>query len=464
MGVDCLRQGHHAALVPGAGTTAADATTEHLRSTGLAGGIAPLSSITGLPSMIVADSCNYAVARHPIYRVDGALFGYELLYRTLGGPNVATIPSDEEATLAVLSNGIYAISQDIDLEKKIFINFSKEILEKSYHRFLDPGRYVLEVLEHVVCDEAFTALVRSIRDAGYELALDDYVGDPSFDPILPFVTYVKVDFLALRDAPDRLHAVIETLKSAGKTLLAEKVETADDIALCRDRGIPLAQGFYYSKPQVVTTKVLDANQAIKLNLLAEVAKPVIDVKKVRDIIGSDVSLTYKLLRYVNAASFYRGKTIESLDYAISLLGRNNLASWVAVNLLTTLGATPKDRELAFASAVRGRFLALLDQARGEVCHQGQAICLLGLLSLLDAMLGMPMAEALSGITIDDGIRKALLGQVSPNQLCLALCRNYEGEPHARALTLLRAFHVSPQRAGAAYFEALTWTAEMFRSG
>jgi EAL and modified HD-GYP domain-containing signal transduction protein len=413
-------------------------------------------------TMTPMEVCNYAVARHPIYREDGGIFGYELLYRTLGGGNAAEIPSDVEATLAVLANGVHAVSQDIDQKKKIFINFSREILEKDYHRFLDPERFVIEVLEHVVCDETFTDLVRSIRESGYVLALDDYVGDRSFDPILPFVTFVKIDFLALRDDPARLEAIIEAMRAAGKTILAEKVETAADIALCRAAGIPLVQGFYFSKPQVVTAKILDANQAVKLSLLAEVSRPEMDVKKIRDIIGSDVSLTYKLLRYVNSASFYRGKTIESLDYAISLLGRNNLASWVAVNMLASLGSTPKERELAFASAVRGRFLALVDSTRATGCHDGDAICLLGLLSLLDAMLGVPMQEALAGITIDEGMRQALLGQPGSCRSCLALCQDFEGVPLGRAPGVLRAFGVTPQQASAAYFAALSWVSEMFR--
>lgn len=405
--------------------------------------------------------CNYAVARHPIYHVDGGVFGYELLYRTVGGPNTAVLPSDEEATLAVLANGIEAISRDIDPKKKIFINFSKEILEKGYHAFLDPERFVIEVLEHVTCDAAFTALVCKIREAGFVLALDDYVGDTAFDPILPFVTYVKVDFLALRDDPARLEAVLHTCRDAGKTVLAEKVETEADIALCRARGIPLAQGYFYSRPLVVQARALPANQATKLALLAEVSRPDIDEKKVRDILGADVSLAYKLLRHVNAASSYRGQAVESLDFAIRLLGRDALASWVAVNLLASLGATPRDRELAFASAVRGRFLALIDRARGEKCHQGEGICLLGLLSLLDAMLGMPMASALSGLTIDAGIRQALLGFPSQVQTCLELCRGFEGRPDAGAASVLERFGVPPETASRIYFEALAWAAQMF---
>lgn len=416
------------------------------------------------PPMTFPAESNYAVARHPIYHVDGDVFGYELLYRTLGGPNAAVLPSDEEATLAVLGNGIYAISQDIGLDKRIFINFPREILEKGYHRFLDPERFVIEVLEHICCDLAFTRLVRSIREAGFVLALDDYVGDPAFDPILPFVTFVKIDFLALRNDPARRDAIIQACLAAGKTVLAEKVETQADITLCRDRGVPLAQGYFYSRPLVVTAKILEANQAVKLNLLAEVGRPDIDVNKIREIIGSDVSLTYKLLRHVNSARFYRGQPVESLDFAIKLLGRNALASWVSVNLLASLGSSPKDRELAFASAVRGRFLALADRNRDTgSCHKGQAICLLGLLSLLDAMLGIPMEEALSGVAIDEDMRLALLGQPSPKGACLDVCRGFEGHVDGTAKAALHKIGLRPEAATVAYFEALSWASEMFRN-
>jgi len=405
---------------------------------------------------------NYAVARHTIYHVDGDVFGYELLYRTVGGGNVATIPSDAEATLAVLANGIHAISQDIDPHMRIFINFSKEILEAGHHRFLDPKRYVLEVLEHVACDAAFVALVRGIREAGYVLALDDYVGDASFDPILPYVTFIKLDFLILRNDPAHLAAVADRCLALGKTVLAEKVESAADIAWCRARGIPLAQGFFYSRPQVITTKILEPNQAVKLNLLAEVSRPELDVRRIREIIGSDVSLTYKFLRYVNTASFYRGQPIESLDYAIARLGRNALASWVAVNMLASLGSTPHDRELAFASAVRGRFLALTDAARPNPCHQGDSICLLGLLSLLDAMLAMPMDKALTGITIDADIRDALVGGKSACSPCLTLAGCYDNGGQ-QAATAIQAFKINPEDASDAYFGALAWAADMFRA-
>lgn len=412
--------------------------------------------------MDTCTDCNYAVARHPIYRLDGGVFGYELLYRTIGGPNAASIPSDEEATLAVLANGITTISQDIGPDHKIFINFSKHLLEKGYHRFLDPQRFVIEILETVACDERFAGLVRSIHEAGFVLALDDYVGNPAFDPILPFMTYIKLDFLELAATPERLPVLIERLQRAGKTLLAEKVETEADIALCRAHAIPLAQGYYYARPQVVQTKALDANKAVKLHLLAEISQPDMDVRRIRDIIGSDVSLTYKLLRYVNTASFNRGKTVESIDYAIALLGRNNLASWAAVHMLASLGSTPRDRELAFASAVRGRFLALVDAMRGHTCHDGQVICLLGLLSLLDAMLGMPMERALSGITIEDRLRRALLGQASPSAPCLTLCRGFDGQASQPAATVLRSYAITPEQAAALYYQALAWASAMFR--
>jgi c-di-GMP phosphodiesterase len=407
---------------------------------------------------------NFAVARQPIFQVaDGTVFGHELLYRTLGCGNEAVIPSDEEATLAVLANGIHAISQDIDPRKRLFINFSREVLEKGYYRFLDKERFVIEVLETVRCDATFAGLLQAIKADGYVLALDDYVGAPAFDSILGCVTFVKIDFLALRDDPERLQAVIDRMTAMGKQILAEKVESEADIAVCRTHGIPLAQGFYYSRPQLVTAKILDANQAVKLSLLAEVSRPEIDAKRIRDIIGSDVSLAYKLLRYVNAARFYRGQPIESVDFAIKLLGRNALVSWVAVNLLAALGSSPRDRELAFASAVRGRFLALAGQHRPRPCHQEESICLIGLLSLLDAILGLPMAEALKNVTIDPQMRLALLGLPSPNLPCLALARDSEQGGGKHTETLLRAFGISREQAAAAFLEATAWAAEMFRA-
>lgn len=408
---------------------------------------------------------NFAVARQPIYQVaDSKVFGYELLYRTIGSGNQAEVTSDEEATLSVLGNGILAVSQDVAPDKRLFINFPREILEKGYHRILDKERFVIEVLERVRVDTAFTELIRAIRAEGYVLALDDYVGDSAFDPILPYVSCVKIDVLALRDDPARLEAVIAAMAEAGKTILAEKVETEADIYLCRSKNIRLAQGFYYSRPKVVTAKTLEANQTVKLHLLSEISQPDIDVQNVRDSISSDVSLAYKLLRYVNAARFYRGQPIESVEFAIHLLGRDALVSWLCVNLLASLGTSPRDRELAFASAVRGRFLALLDPQRPHPCHQGESICLVGLLSLLDAILGIPMKKALKAIAIEESMRQALLGLPGPSMPCLPLAREFEHGPGPATDGLLRAFGVSRETADRAYTEALAWTATMFLAG
>lgn len=409
-------------------------------------------------------SANFAVARQPIFRVaDVTVFGQELLYRNVGGGNQANVTSDNEATLSVLANGIDAFSQDIPPDQRIFINFPRDILEKGYHRFLDRQRFVLEILETVRCDDALVACLRGIKQAGYVLALDDYVGDPAFDPLLDLAEFVKIDFLALRDDPAKLTALFDRLTAAGKQILAEKVETKADIDLCRTRELPLAQGFFFSRPHIVKAKVLDANQTVKLRLLAEVSRPDLDEKKVRQIIESDVSLTYKLLRYVNAARFFRAQPVKSLEYAVRLLGRNALVSWVAVNLLASLGESPRDRELAFASAVRGRFLAILGQYRPIPCHQpGEGVCLMGLLSLLDAILGLPMAQALKTISIDPQIRLALLGLPSPDLPCLALARDFETGKGEHSDARLRAFGVTREQAAQASREALAWAAEMFR--
>lgn len=405
---------------------------------------------------------NTAVARHPIYRLDGDVYGYELLYRTIGGPNAAIFSSNEEATLSVLATGIQAISGDIGPDKKIFINFSREILEKNYHRILDPQRFVLEVLESITCDAAFTKRIRDIHEAGFVLALDDYVGNPALDPILPFVTYVKIDFLALRHDPARLHAVIDASQKAGKIVLAEKVETEAEIALCRERGIQLAQGFYYSRPQIVMTRVPPANRSVALGLLTELDQPSCHMGRVREYLASDVALTYRLLCYVNGPGSLGKNPVQSLDAALAQLDRDVLTSWLAVNVLATLGDSPRDRELAFASAVRGRFLKLIDQARGGQCHTEESVCLLGLFSLLDAMLGTSMQQALREVSISEAVRRALLGQSSRGQSCLTLCRGYTGLPDTRAAKVLAAFGVSLEAASKAYFEALAWASTMFR--
>jgi c-di-GMP-related signal transduction protein len=399
------------------------------------------------------------IARQPIFDRHRQLYGYELLYRSSLARNQFDGTEDYAATTQVLSNVLLSIGQEnILCGKKAFLNFNHRLLSDGLHRSLPRHAIVIEILETVEPNSDLIALCRSIRQQGYTIALDDFVSNPQFEPLTYLAQLIKVD-LRLTTKPEQ-ERLLRVYQPRGITMLAEKVETYEEFAWAHAAGYDYFQGYFFARPDVLQSKQLSAAKLNCLRLLSELQKTDLNFRSLEGLIRSDVALTYKLLRYAGSALFGRRGKVQSIEDALMIMGSDEICRWVTLATLTTL-ATDKPGELATLSIVRARFCELLIKL-AEISLQSKAF-LMGMFSLLDALLDRPLNEALLSISLGPDIMQALLGTAGEDSVLAKiyrLTRHYENGDWDEVEALAQGCGFPASAAGAAYVEATLWAGQM----
>lgn len=352
-------------------------------------------------------SPSFFIARQPILTPKQEVFAYELLFRS--GLQAAFDPrfSGEQATSKVISNGFYMLGIDkLTLGKKAFINFSEDMLLKEYPLFCDKDMTVVEVLENVKATDEVVAACRKIVEKGYTLAMDDFLYAPAFDPLLSLAKFVKFDIRQM-EREDLLRQ-IEQVKPFNVKLLAEKVETQEEFLFLKDLGFHYFQGYFFSKPHIVSGRDIPSSKLHVLRTLKLLNEPDYDFDKIGTILSQDLSLSYRLLKLVNSAWFAFPNKIESLQNAISLLGENNLRKWLSLIALSSM-ADDKPTELIKMAIFRAQFSEKLAGLHPHLKDNAGSLHTIGMFSLLDAILDKPMEEILAELSLSDVLNGVLLG-------------------------------------------------------
>lgn len=395
------------------------------------------------------------VARQPIFELGRGLFGYELLYRRDATIECADgedgYMSAEVIVAALLGIGLPAISGD----GVAFVNFSRGQLRNKSWELFEPGSVIIELLETVESDVETITACRQMVKAGYRLALDDYVHTEESAPLLELASIVKVDVLGR--TPADLLTIANQLKPSGVRLLAERVETATIRDLCADMGFELFQGYLFSRPQMLTKTDVSPSQLSIMRLLNLLQDPNTSDLALDAAFQSDVALCYKLLRIVNAASL-GGRGITSIPHAVRMVGREMLHRWLAVILVASLGRKGDvTHELALTAITRGRMCELLAAGNADRRHAGSAF-IVGLLSLLDVLLEVPMEKILSRLELSNEVRGALLERSGPLGTPLKLVESYEKAEWESAKNFAEQATVPEETLPDLYLDALQWAA------
>lgn len=395
------------------------------------------------------------VARQPIFDVDDSIWGYELLFRDNPDSSVARIKDQDLATATVIADGYVVASEAVEPHHKLLINFPSALFLNGTAQVLPPEKCILEILETVKPSRELLAELRHLRNSGYSLALDDYVGQPELKILLGFSSIIKIDVLGMH--PEDLEELVNGLRLYPALLLAEKVEDAVTHAMCKELGFSLFQGFFFAHPQIVAGRTLAAGQVARLTLMQETLSG-IEEERLIDLINTDPGLTYRLLRYINSSWFSLIQNVTSVRQAVHLLGRYTVHRWLSTVLMADLGASSYSRELTLTAITRARFLEQLRQRKAFASQTPETLFLLGLLSCLDAQLGVPMEEALTHLPLDAVITEALTGQdqKSPPSKALQLVKYAERGAWDQTLALLDALNISPTLAAIGFNEAQVW--------
>jgi EAL and modified HD-GYP domain-containing signal transduction protein len=401
------------------------------------------------------------VARQPIFDRRRKIYGYELLYRSSHASSGFDGTEACYATKQVISSALLSIGlENILGGKKAFLNFNERLLLDGIHQSLPRETIVIEILETVEPTADLLALCRNIRDQGYTIALDDFVSTPELEPLTHLAQLIKVDMRTTGKTEQQ--RLLRTYRSRGIALLAEKVETYEEYEWARAAGYDYFQGYFFARPNVMRGQQLPTSKLNCLRLLSEMKKAELDFKSLEDLIRVDVALTYKLLRYVNSALFGRSDEIQSIQKALLVVGTDKIRHWVALATLSIL-ATDKPDELATLSIVRARFCELLIKP-SDVKLRDEAF-LLGMFSLLDALLDCPLREALQSVSLSPAVAQVLLGTAAESQLSRVyrLARYYEGGDWDQVEVLAQACGVPASAVADAYVEATLWANRMLHA-
>ena len=364
------------------------------------------------------------LARQPIFDHRDQLVAYELLYRrnsvdNAAGTSVSAIRmSSDTLVQSLLTMGMERVTGG----KRAFVNVDREMLLADPFDILDPNRVVLELLESITADDETLAKAESLVRRGYTLALDDFVYDESYDPLLRLSRVVKIDVLDRSEAD--LREVICRVAPFGATLLAERVENAEVHRQCAALGFQLFQGYFYARPEILSGRDVPAEQANIIGLLNLIRNPDVADSKLEEAFRTDLVLTYKLLRIVNSGAF-GGIGIESIRHAIRLLGRAALHRWLSLLLVSSLATENEvQSELVTVAMQRARMCELVAEALGRKQDRDAAF-MVGLFSLLDALMRMPMSELLERISLAPELRHVLLERTGAYAPVLRLAESYE---------------------------------------
>jgi len=339
------------------------------------------------------------VGRQPIFDRQMRLMGYELLFRSTPHDRAT---SGDEATARLLEYALVDIGLDRLIgDARAFINLTRSFLLSPSLRLLPRERTVLEVLESVQVDEELIAALREMSRLGYTIALDDFVLSPGLEPLLDTAHIVKLDVMALAD--DQLLRHVELLRGRGLSLLAEKVETREQYHRLRDLGFDLFQGYFFARPTLVAAQAISPNRVVALELIRRMSDPASEVDEISDLVGRDLGLSLKALRCINAACNGLRRPVSSIRQAIVMVGLNTIRNWVM--LLSLCESEQVPRELLLTTLARARACELLAQAAGR--PDRDVYFTTGLLSTLDAVLGVSMTEALGQLTLSENIATAL---------------------------------------------------------
>jgi len=362
------------------------------------------------------------VARQPVFTQKRKLFDYELLFRT-GLENVFPDIDGDVATSNLLSNIFFPFEfNEILNNKKGLINFTKKSILQKAPLFLPKEQFIIEVLEDIEPEEEVIKALSILKDKGYTIALDDFVYHSKFEPMIKLSKIIKFD---LRATPlDSLSHIIPQIKSKyNVVLLAEKVETYKEFEAAKKMGFNLFQGYFFSKPEMLSTKGLSSGQITKLRIANEIGLKELNFKKIETFIKNDAAVSFKLLKYINSAYFNRRVPVDTIKDAIAYLGADELRKFINIVVVSDLGSI-KPNELLRISIIRARMCEKFSHIFNTK-YSTDELFTLGIFSLMDALLDCKMEDILKQISFSEKMKDALAGNDREFTRMLDIIKGFE---------------------------------------
>jgi c-di-GMP phosphodiesterase len=392
------------------------------------------------------------IGRQPIMDSKQQIIGYELFFRHSAEAQSAQIVDDFKACANVLMSTVGQMDiQWLLGDKLAFINVNEQMLMSEFLELMAPQRTVLEVLRSIPASEAVIERCQSLRSQGYKIALDNPQLNADYQPLIDCADYIKIDIQTVK--ADKLDWIFVQFNKGSVKLVAEKVETETQFEACKNAGFKHFQGYYFSHPETFTAKVINASFDSVLNILNKVSQDA-DNNEIESGFKRDAALSFKLLRYINSVGFGLSCEVQSINHALTILGRNQLYRWLTL-LMVTAGENATPPALMKTSITRGRLTELLGESYFEK-NDRDNLFIVGVFSLLDAILKMPMDQVLEKIQLPEPVAEALSARQGIYGPFLQLTEACEDADSTRILELAEELQMDSVKVNEAHIAALAW--------
>lgn len=392
------------------------------------------------------------VARQPIFNRDNEIVAYELLYRNSLKNFFDESVNSSKATAILITNSYINIGMENLIEDKIgFINFDQTLINNEIPKLLNKDKVVIEVLETVIPDRKIMSNLINLKREGYTLALDDFTLEYQYMKTVPLYDIIKVDFI--QTGLSGAEEIIKRFSNGKNKFLAEKVETAEEYNKAYELGYDYFQGYFFSKPQVVKSKSTSGIKYQYLRIKEEMQKEEPDFGEIERIIESDVDMSYKILKLVN--TFSLTSEVSSIRHAISILGLKEIDKWLNFIMLQNF-TKEKPSELVKMSVIRSKFAELIAMNSDKRNQRYQA-SLIGLFSLIDAILGKTKEEVLSEIPMTEDVKKAImLDKSSTLYPIMDIILSYEEAEWDKIDEISKEIQLDVNKVPELYLQAIKW--------
>jgi EAL and modified HD-GYP domain-containing signal transduction protein len=398
------------------------------------------------------------IARQPIFDLHKRVYGYELLFRS-GLDNIFKQEDPDQASSQVIIDSFFLHNiSALTGRKRAFINVTRDLLLKEYLLLIPRQLVVVEILENIDPDSEVIAACKKLKKAGYLLAMDDFVYGEKYKPFMDLADFIKIDFLSTAEKERK--SLPQNFSPLGIGFLAEKVETPATFQEALESGYTYFQGNFFSKPTIIPGKDLPGYKLHYFRIIQEINRPEISFERLEELIKKEISLSYKLFRYINSAFFGLKNKVHSIQHAMALLGEKEVKKWLSFITLATIGED-KPEELAVQAIIRARFCESLAPHVG-LPSRADGLFLMGMFSLLDAFLDRPLSDLLMEIPLDTDIKKALLGEENRFGELYQCVLDYERGEWSKLSEHGKKFKITEALLSQLYLGAVEWASIPFQ--
>jgi len=392
------------------------------------------------------------IARQPILDRNKEVFAYELFFRDGKNDCYPNVERDEATTKLIAKNYQTLNLDDISCSKKSFINFQSETLMGGLPASLDPENVVVELVTGRNEDNGLLDMCKHVKNMGYKIALEDCRLEPSWDEFIPYVDMLKVN--SNHENLNFFAKNVNRFIDANVQLIADKVETQDSFSLFREMGFDYFQGYFFARPVSVSNKNLPTSKLTLIELMGASSSESFDVESINSVIEHDVGLSYMLLRFINNPMINKRYKITSLRHALNYMGEVEIKKFIALLALANLSDN-KPLELLHLSLVRGKFCDLVGTEKNIGSNPPTAF-LVGLFSMLDALLDQEMELLVEKLPLVDEVKEALCGGQNDLYMYLILVKAFESGNWLKVIRISKILEIDQKLLHSLFNQAILW--------